>query len=222
MHEDVFALWVYLARSPLLWLTVTILAYCLCDRIAAALRRAPLANPVLMSMCLVGLLVRGTGTPYADIFRRRAVHPLPARAGDRGAGDSALSAPPDGGPVHPADGLRADRRFGDRAGLGGADRPAAGRTRRCCHLDRAQIGDRRGGDGHFRAARRRSGADGGAGDPDRHPGRHHRHAVDGRGCESPTSARGASPPASPRTASAPRARFRSIRSRAPSPASRWA
>jgi predicted murein hydrolase (TIGR00659 family) len=68
MHEDVFALWVYLARSPLLWLTVTILAYCLCDRISAALRRAPLANPVLMSMVLVGLLVRGTGTPYATYF----------------------------------------------------------------------------------------------------------------------------------------------------------
>jgi predicted murein hydrolase (TIGR00659 family) len=68
MHEDVFALWVYLARSPLLWLTVTILAYCLCDRISGALRRAPLANPVLMSMCLVGVLVRGTGTPYATYF----------------------------------------------------------------------------------------------------------------------------------------------------------
>nr|WP_294520278.1 LrgB family protein [uncultured Rhodopila sp.] len=68
MHEDVFALWVYLARSPLLWLTVTILAYCLCDRIAAALHRAPLANPVLMTMCLVGGLVRGTGTPYATYF----------------------------------------------------------------------------------------------------------------------------------------------------------
>jgi predicted murein hydrolase (TIGR00659 family) len=68
MHDDIFALWVYLARSPLLWLTVTILAYCLCDRISAALRRAPLANPVLMAMCLVGLLVRGTGTPYATYF----------------------------------------------------------------------------------------------------------------------------------------------------------
>ena len=66
--NDVFALWVYLARTPLLWLTVTILAYCLCDRISAALHRAPLANPVLMSMCLVGLLVRGTGTPYATYF----------------------------------------------------------------------------------------------------------------------------------------------------------
>jgi predicted murein hydrolase (TIGR00659 family) len=68
MNNDVFALWVYLARTPLLWLTVTILAYCLCDRISTALHRAPLANPVLMSMCLVGLLVRGTGTPYAAYF----------------------------------------------------------------------------------------------------------------------------------------------------------
>lgn len=68
MHEDVFALWVYLARSPLLWLTVTILAYCACDRISAALKRHPLANPVLSSMLVVGLLVRGTGTPYATYF----------------------------------------------------------------------------------------------------------------------------------------------------------
>ncbi len=68
MNDDVFALWVYLARTPLLWLTVTILAYCLCDRLSAALGRAPLANPVLLSMCLVGLLVRGTGTPYGTYF----------------------------------------------------------------------------------------------------------------------------------------------------------
>jgi hypothetical protein len=29
MNDNVFALWVYLARTPLLWLTVTILVYCL-------------------------------------------------------------------------------------------------------------------------------------------------------------------------------------------------
>lgn len=68
MNDEVFALWVYLARTPLLWLTVTILAYCVCDRVSAVLHRAPLANPVLMSMCLVGLLVRATGTPYATYF----------------------------------------------------------------------------------------------------------------------------------------------------------
>jgi predicted murein hydrolase (TIGR00659 family) len=68
VNTDVFALWVYLARSPLLWLTVTILAYCVCDLVSAALHRAPLANPVLMSVCLVGGLVRLTGTPYATYF----------------------------------------------------------------------------------------------------------------------------------------------------------
>ncbi len=68
MNDGVFALWVYLARTPLLWLTVTILAYCLCDRFSAAMRRDPLANPVLLSMLLVGLLVGGTRTPYATYF----------------------------------------------------------------------------------------------------------------------------------------------------------
>jgi holin-like protein len=34
MDNEAFALWVYLAWTPLLWLTVTILAYCLCDRIS--------------------------------------------------------------------------------------------------------------------------------------------------------------------------------------------
>jgi predicted murein hydrolase (TIGR00659 family) len=68
VSSDVFALWVYLARSPLLWLTVTILVYCACDRTSAALGRPPLANPVLFSVCIVGLLVRGTGTDYATYF----------------------------------------------------------------------------------------------------------------------------------------------------------
>jgi len=68
MSTDVFALWVYLARSPLLWLTVTILVYCLSDRISAGLRRPPLANPVLFSVMIVGALVVGTGTDYATYF----------------------------------------------------------------------------------------------------------------------------------------------------------
>ena len=66
--DNFFALWVYLARSPLLWLTVTVLVYCLCDRGSAALKRTPLANPVLFSVIIIGLLVRGTGTAYATYF----------------------------------------------------------------------------------------------------------------------------------------------------------
>lgn len=68
MNDEAFSLWVYLARTPLLWLTVTILIYCACDRFSAALRRHPLANPVLLSVCLIGLMVRGTRTPYAAYF----------------------------------------------------------------------------------------------------------------------------------------------------------
>jgi predicted murein hydrolase (TIGR00659 family) len=68
MTDNVFSLWVYLARSPLLWLTVTILIYCACDRLSSALGRHPLANPVLLSVTLIGALVLGTHTPYADYF----------------------------------------------------------------------------------------------------------------------------------------------------------
>ena len=68
MKDNVFSLWVYLARTPLLWLTVTILIYCGCDRISAAVRRHPLANPVLLSVGLIGVLVLATGTPYAAYF----------------------------------------------------------------------------------------------------------------------------------------------------------
>ncbi len=156
------------------------------------------------------------------LFRRRAVHPFPARTGDGGAGDPAVPEPPSGAAVDPADGLRAAGGVADGAGVGGGDRAAAGGIAGDRHLDRAEIGDRGGGDGHFRPAGRRSGADGGAGDPDRHPGRDRGHAADEPAGDHATSAPGALPPGSPRMASAPRGRFRSIRWPAPSPASPWA
>src|ERR1700733_10789500 len=40
-------------------------AYCACDRVSAALRRHPLANPMLLSVALTGILVLGTHTHYA-------------------------------------------------------------------------------------------------------------------------------------------------------------
>jgi len=63
-----FSLWVYLARSPLLWLTATLLVYALCDRVAAGLGRHPLANPVLLAICLMALLLAVTRTPYGTYF----------------------------------------------------------------------------------------------------------------------------------------------------------
>jgi predicted murein hydrolase (TIGR00659 family) len=62
------SLWVYLSGSPLLWLTVTLAAYVAADAVSVALRRHPLANPVLMAVVLVAGLLLATGTPYPDYF----------------------------------------------------------------------------------------------------------------------------------------------------------
>jgi predicted murein hydrolase (TIGR00659 family) len=63
-----FALWVYLSRTPLLWLTVTLAAYAVADRVSAASGRHPLANPVLHAIWLVGAVLALTGTPYRTYF----------------------------------------------------------------------------------------------------------------------------------------------------------
>lgn len=67
MTGDV-AVWVYLSRTPLLWLTVTLLAYVVADRIAVATDRHPLANPVLVAIAGTATVLALTGTPYATYF----------------------------------------------------------------------------------------------------------------------------------------------------------
>lgn len=61
------SLWVYLAASPLLWLTITLVAWLIASTIA---RKAghPLANPVLIAILLVGTLLVATKTPYHRYF----------------------------------------------------------------------------------------------------------------------------------------------------------
>ena len=68
MSPEVFDIWSYLAREPLLWLTVTLLAYLAGDGISRVTGRAPLANPVLIAMLLLAGLLQATDTPYADYF----------------------------------------------------------------------------------------------------------------------------------------------------------
>jgi predicted murein hydrolase (TIGR00659 family) len=68
MSQSDFALWVYLSRTPLLWLTVTIFAYVIADRISAGVHRNPLANPVLHAVWMIGLVLAVTGTPYRTYF----------------------------------------------------------------------------------------------------------------------------------------------------------
>ncbi|MCG3188820.1 MAG: Inner membrane protein YohK [Burkholderiaceae bacterium] len=62
------AIWVYLAATPLLGLTVTLLAYQAALGIYARTRFSPLANPVLIAVALLVALLQITGTPYATYF----------------------------------------------------------------------------------------------------------------------------------------------------------
>lgn len=61
-------LWVYLAASPLLWLTATLAAYLLADRVSAACGRHPLANPVLLAVALMSAVLMATGTKFQTYF----------------------------------------------------------------------------------------------------------------------------------------------------------
>ena len=66
--DNFFSLWVYLSRTPLLWLSVTLIAYAVADRFSAATGRHPLANPVLHAVWIIALLLALSGTPYKTYF----------------------------------------------------------------------------------------------------------------------------------------------------------
>jgi predicted murein hydrolase (TIGR00659 family) len=68
MRDDIFALWVYLSTTPLLGLTLTLVAYqvgLLCARQA---KNHPLVNPVLIAMLLLAAVLGVTKTPYRQYF----------------------------------------------------------------------------------------------------------------------------------------------------------
>ena len=58
----------YLSRSPLLWLTVTLLTYALADAVSLKTQRNALANPVFHSMWIIGAFLLITGTSYTTYF----------------------------------------------------------------------------------------------------------------------------------------------------------
>ncbi len=61
-------IWSYLASGPLVWLTLTLVAYVVADTLSAATGRSPWANPVLLAVILLALTLWGTGTPYPVYF----------------------------------------------------------------------------------------------------------------------------------------------------------
>ncbi|MGH8727390.1 MAG: LrgB family protein [Burkholderiales bacterium] len=68
MTPKFFEIWVYLSASPLLWLTVTLLAYQAAYLIYRASGMNPLANPVLISVSFIVCVLLASGTPYETYF----------------------------------------------------------------------------------------------------------------------------------------------------------
>ena len=65
---DPVLIWSYLSQGPLLWLAATLAAYLLGDAAFRASHRQSWANPVLVAIILLALLLWVTGTDYATYF----------------------------------------------------------------------------------------------------------------------------------------------------------
>ena len=68
METSLISVWKPLATTPLLWLTVTICAYVVGQRVQRACRGSPMANPVLIAIAIVGVILEATGTSYESYF----------------------------------------------------------------------------------------------------------------------------------------------------------
>jgi len=68
MSPRVGEIWVYLSASPLLGLTLTLLAYQGAVLISKRCGGHPLTNPVLLAVACLVLLLWATGTPYRAYF----------------------------------------------------------------------------------------------------------------------------------------------------------
>lgn len=61
-------IWSYLAQQPLLWLTATLAAFLIGMALFRAAGQSPFANPSLIAMGLLAVLLAVTGTPFATYF----------------------------------------------------------------------------------------------------------------------------------------------------------
>lgn len=68
VDEQFWRIWVYLAETPLVGLTVTLSAYLAGDWLYRRTRLNPLANPVLIAVVLLVALLLATGTDYPTYF----------------------------------------------------------------------------------------------------------------------------------------------------------
>lgn len=66
---DAALIWSYLSQEPLLWLTATLIAYFLGDSFFRGMNRQSWANPVLVAVILLSLVLCLTGTDYQTYFQ---------------------------------------------------------------------------------------------------------------------------------------------------------
>lgn len=67
-EPDLADIWVYLSASPLLGLTMTLVAYLLAFRLYQRSGGSPMLNPVLVAVVIIILVLLTTGIPYRDYF----------------------------------------------------------------------------------------------------------------------------------------------------------
>jgi putative effector of murein hydrolase len=68
MVHVLLAAWQPLGLTPLPWLAVTIVACALGQIVQRVCKGAPMANPVLIAILVVSVLLEATGTPYERYF----------------------------------------------------------------------------------------------------------------------------------------------------------
>ena len=61
-------IWVYIEETPLLWLALTLCVFWLAQQLYRRLGSFALLNPVLVSVIVLVIVLKATGTPYADYF----------------------------------------------------------------------------------------------------------------------------------------------------------
>jgi len=67
-EPDLATIWVYLSASPLLGLTITLVAYSLAYRLYLSANSHPLLNPVVTAVAVLIVFLLATDTPYKDYF----------------------------------------------------------------------------------------------------------------------------------------------------------
>lgn len=65
---DLHAVWSYLVHTPLLAIALTLCAYLCAMKIAEKLHFSPLANPVVIAVAMIIVVLSSTGISYADYF----------------------------------------------------------------------------------------------------------------------------------------------------------